>query len=73
MNRLAILLSEYASADETGRLHLFLAHRELRDDFITIELEESSIAAVKKRAARPIRSWLNRFRFNFEAISNHRF
>lgn len=68
MNRLAILLSEYASADETERLHLFLAHREFRDSFIKIDLEELSIAT-KKRAARPVRRWLDRFHCNFEAIN----
>ena len=34
MNRVEILINQYVSADETERLHLYLAHRELRDRFI---------------------------------------
>jgi hypothetical protein len=67
MNRLEVLLKEYASADETGRLHLFLAHREFRGSFIRIDLEGLSCAA-KKRAARPIRRWLDRFHSKLDAV-----
>lgn len=67
MNRLEVLLNEYASADETVRLHMFLAHREFRDSFIRIEMEEFSIAA-EKRVARPARGWLERFHSSLEAI-----
>lgn len=67
MNRLEVLLNEYASADETGRLHMFLTHREFRDGFIRIELEELSVAS-KIRVARPIRRWLDRFHSSLEAI-----
>jgi len=67
MNRQEVLLNEYASADETGRLHLFLTHRELRDCFLRIELEELSMAP-KKRVARPARRCLDRLQSSFEAI-----
>lgn len=67
MNRQEVLIDEYASADETVRLHLFLAHREFRDCFIRIEMEELSIAT-RKRAARPVRGWLARFHASLEAI-----
>jgi hypothetical protein len=67
MDRLETVLNAYASADETGRLHLFLAHRELREQFIGIDLNELSIEA-KKRAARPARRWLGRFYADLEAI-----
>jgi hypothetical protein len=67
MDRLENVLNAYASADETGRLHLFLAHRELREQFIRIDLNELSIEA-KKRAARPARRWLDRLYANLEAI-----
>lgn len=62
-----LIIDEYASADETVRLHLFLAHREFRDCFIRIEMEELSIAA-RKRAARPARGWLARIHASLEAI-----
>ena len=67
MDRLENVLNTYVSADETGRLHLFLAHRELRERFIGVDLNELSIEA-KKRAARPARRWLDRFCANLEAI-----
>lgn len=67
MNRLKVLLNDYASADETGRLHLFLTHREFRDSFLRIELEELSMAA-KKQGARPVRRWLDRWHSSLEAI-----
>jgi hypothetical protein len=67
MNRLEALINDYASANETGRLHLFLAHREFRDCFMQIEMEELS-AAARKRVARPLRKWLDRFHSSLEAI-----
>lgn len=68
MNRQeTLIIDEYASADETVRLHLFLAHREFRDCFIQIEMEELSIAT-RKRAVRPVRGWLARFHESLEAI-----
>jgi hypothetical protein len=67
MNRLEALLNDYASADDTGRLHLFLAYREHRDRFMRIELEELS-AGAGKRAPRPVRRWLERLHSSFEAI-----
>jgi hypothetical protein len=69
MNRLEALLDEYASADESERLHLFLTHREFRDDFLRIEVGELSAATRKReRIARPVRRWLDRWRSSLEAI-----
>lgn len=69
MNRLKVLLDEYASADETGRLHLFLNHRSFRDHFLRIEVEEMSAAAGKRgRVARPVRRWLDRWHSGLETI-----
>jgi hypothetical protein len=42
MDPMDTIIDEYVSADESGRLHLFLAHRDLRDSFIKIDLSESS-------------------------------
>ena len=67
MNCLEHLLNEYASAGEAGRLHLFLTHRDFRDCFMRIELEELS-AAARKRTGRPVRRWLDRLHSSFEAI-----
>lgn len=67
MNRLEELLNDYASADEAGRLYLFLAHREFRESFMQIELQESSVAA-GRRVDRPARRWLDRLHSSLEAI-----
>lgn len=67
MNLLEDLLNDYAAADEAGRLCLFLAHREFRERFMQIELQESSIA-VKRRVDRPARRWLERLHSSLEAI-----
>lgn len=67
MNHLETLLNKYVSADETERLHLYLTHRTMRDQFIRIEMDAQS-AAVEKRPARPVGRWLERFRSSFEAI-----
>jgi hypothetical protein len=69
MNRLEdFLLIEYASADETERLHLFLTHREFRDDFLRIEVEEWSRETIRQRAAGPVRRWLDRWQAGLETI-----
>ena len=67
MNHLETLLDDYVSADEIERLHLYLTHRTLRNQFIRIEMEELS-AAVEKRPARSAGRWLERFRTSFEPI-----
>ena len=67
MDHLEVLLDGYASADETGRLHLFLKHRQFRDSFMQIELEELSDAP-RKRVARPFFRWLDRLQSSLEAI-----
>lgn len=65
MNRLEMLIKEYASADETGRLHMFLAHRELRDSFIRVDLEELAVAKKNRRVA-SVRRWMNRLCLNLK-------
>ena len=67
MDRLEVLTNEYASADETGRLYLFLTHRELRDIYLRIEMEELS-RAVRQQEAGPARRWLDRWQSSLEAI-----
>jgi hypothetical protein len=67
MNRLEDLLNRYASADESERLHLFLTHREIRDDFLRIEVEELFKAA-RQQAAGPVRKWLDRWQAGLETI-----
>jgi hypothetical protein len=69
MYRLEGLLNQYVSADETERLHLYLAHGTLRDRFIRIEMEALA-AATEKRPARSESRWLDRCRSGLEAISN---
>ena len=40
MNHAQTLIENYAVADETQRLSMFLSHRDLRDAFMEIELAE---------------------------------
>jgi len=67
MNRLGDLINKYASADESERLHLFLIHREVRNDFLRIEAEELSRAA-RQQAVGPVRRWLDRWQAGLETI-----
>jgi hypothetical protein len=67
MNRLQTLLDDYAAADETGRLHLFLIHRGFRDRFLKIDLEEAAIGR-QKRTIRSHCRWLDQFCSSLEAI-----
>jgi hypothetical protein len=59
MDRMDMIINEYVSADESGRLHLFLAHRDLRDSFIRIDLSESS-QAMKALSVQPGMRWVDR-------------
>ena len=38
MNRLETIVGDYSAADDTERLYLFLAHRDLRDAFMEIQM-----------------------------------
>jgi len=59
MDRMDTIINEYVSADESGRLHLFLAHRDLRDSFIKIDLSESCQVR-KAPSAQPGIRWVER-------------
>ena len=63
MNHADTILAEYASADETERLYLFLSHRDFRDHFIKIDMSESS-RVPEKRSIQPVIGWIDRF-FHF--------
>ena len=67
MNRLQNLLNDYAAADETKRLHLFLTHPGLRDRFLKIDLEELPIAT-QKRSIRSACCWLDRLFTGLDTI-----
>ena len=59
MNSMDAIINEYVSSDENGRLHLFLAHRDLRGNFTQIDLTESS--QVKEAPSiRPGIRWVDR-------------
>ena len=53
------IIERYREADEEERLNLFLSYRDLRNDFIAIQLQEYQ--GKKRKAAqlqyRPIDSW----------------
>ena len=59
MNHRDTIVNEYVSTDETGRLFLFLSHRELRDSFIKIDMAESSRER-EKQVDRPAMGWADR-------------
>ena len=59
MDPMDTIINEYVSADESGRLHLFLAHRDLRDSFIKIDLSESSQVR-KSSSVQPGKGWVER-------------
>ena len=59
MDRMDTIIDEYVSADESGRLYLFLAHRDLRDSFIKIDLSESSRVR-KASSVQPGKRWVDR-------------
>ena len=54
MNHSQTLIENYATADETQRLSMFLSHRDLRDAFMEIELAE--LNNQRKTASTNIRS-----------------
>ena len=41
MNRMETIVDEYVEADESQRLHLFLAHRDFRDAFMEIDMADA--------------------------------
>ncbi len=71
MNRMESIINEYVSGDESVRLHLFLAHRELRDAFVRIDLAASQQITSEQPARSPLR-WLNRLLQLFLLIPNYR-
>jgi hypothetical protein len=63
MNREDDILKEFQQADEETRLYLFLAHRDLRSDFMALvqqPLEQVSMPAPRAsfRPTRHFRRWL---------------
>ena len=48
MNDIKNILEEYRNADAEKRLYLFLSHRSLRDEFITIDQSEAGAEFSKK-------------------------
>lgn len=70
MNCMDSIIRDYASADETGRLHLFLNHRHLRDRFMQIDMAESAWAQEKQSAKLRI-SWVERFLQYFPGCSKY--
>ncbi len=57
MNALDKIVEAYTQADDERRLYMYLAHRELRNRFIEIELAEAPLPAAPSTAAqaRPAR------------------
>jgi hypothetical protein len=43
------IIEEYRNADSEKRLYLFLSHRSLRDEFITIDQRDASAKRKPKR------------------------
>ena len=52
------MINDYASADESARVHLFLAHPELREGFLTIDLESARSSKHPSTVAKS--SWKDR-------------
>jgi len=42
------IIDEYRNADSEKRLHLFLSHRSLRDEFLEIDQSDASVGFAKK-------------------------
>jgi hypothetical protein len=59
MNSMDAIIDEYVSSDENGRLHLFLAHRDLRDSFIKIDLTEL-FQDKEEPSVQPAIGWIHR-------------
>jgi hypothetical protein len=43
MESMKMIVEKYAAADEGERLHMFLTHRDLREEFTTIDMAGASV------------------------------